>query len=176
MKNIYGILEGLNSSRSVVNESLGDNDIVTVSPSSMAREIEKKFSVKYMKQLESLGTDPDFDVYVRTEDDRDLGINDILDNISINIYFDSTNMDSKMTLNKIKQIFKKYSFADFRYSNKDDSYFIEVFGMDDSFDMIEVFKSDGMNLSRFYSVISKSRDELDYEDREYKRMLRNLPR
>lgn len=164
-----------------IEESIGYGDIVTVVSSGMAREIEKSFIKKYERALETVGSGVDFDVYVRDIDDRELGISNILDNISVNIYFEDTKVDSKTALNKIKQIFKKYSFADFRYSKKDDSYFIETFGQDDSFDFIETLASDGINVKRFYDTISSSqieadRDEDEYEDREYKRMLRNLPR
>ena len=165
MGNISSIIDGLSNNKYPVYESLGDRDVVTVSFSRMAIEIEKKLMNKYERQLESVGTEPSIDVYVRTEDDNELGIGDILDNISVNIYFEESKFDSKTSLNKIKQIFKKYSFADFRYSKKDDSYFIETFGQFDSFDFIEALASDGINLTRFYNIITGSQiDKNRYED------------
>lgn len=167
MSNISSIIESLNASRTNIVESLGDRDVITVSFSKMAREIENRLFIKYGKALEDIGTEPTIDVYVRTVDDATTGIRDILDGISINIYFSEVFDNPKNILGSIKQIFKKYSYADFRYSKNDDSYFIETEGQFDSFDLIESMALDGINLKKFYHVIPSSQIDMDRYENGY---------
>lgn len=167
MSNISSIIESLNTSRTSIVESLGDRDVITVSFSKMAREIENKLLIKYGKALEDIGTEPTIDVYIRTVDDATTGIRDILDGISINIYFSEVFDNHRNILGSIKQVFKKYSYADFRYSKNDDSYFIETEGQFDSFDLIESMALDGINLKKFYHVIPSSQIDMDRYENGY---------
>lgn len=157
--NISRIIEGL------TNESpkyLGDNDVVSVDSTRMASAIEDKMTEKYEKALSSIGTEPGFSVEVECSSDfEDVGIPDALDSISIGLFFDSLSVDVNTAIKELKKILKKYAWAGIEYSKKDGCFLIDTIGMFNSFEMIDTLRSDGINLDRFYNIVSSSEIE-DY--------------
>lgn len=147
-----------------------DDQLVVTDSIKFKDAIESGLNKKYKKQFSDIG---DFKAYVEFElkDDDDIEVEDILDYITISIYIDNSNADKKDVINRLESGIKAFRGLDIKYDKRDESYLLEVEGMDDCYEfLVDLEKDCCPKVSKFYELLDKEdiRSHLSDRYRKYK--------